>query len=78
MLPEIDTLKEQSAKNKDAVENFSIRLSELAGRVDASYHVPIVMGLGIKCGDTITVQAEGEDEQLAIDAVKAYLVENKF
>lgn len=78
MLPEIDTLKEQSAKNKDAVENFSIRLSELAGRVDASYRVPIVMGLGIKCGDTITVQAEGEDEQFAIDAVKAYLIENKF
>lgn len=37
-----------------------------------------LMGLGIKCGDTITVQAEGEDEQAAIDAIKAYLIENKF
>lgn len=41
-LPEMDALKEQSATDKDAVENFSVRLSELAGRVDASYHVPIV------------------------------------
>lgn len=41
-LPEIDALKEQSATDNDAVEIFSVRLSELAGRVDASYHVPIV------------------------------------
>lgn len=41
-LPEIDVLKEQSATDNDVVENFSVRLSELAGRVDASYHVPIV------------------------------------
>lgn len=37
-----------------------------------------LMGLGIKCGDVITVQAEGEDEQLAIDAIQAYLIDNKF
>ena len=37
-----------------------------------------LMGLGIKCGDTITVQAEGEDEQTAIDAIKTYFTENKF
>lgn len=37
-----------------------------------------LMGLGIKCGDTITVQAEGEDEQLAADAVQAFLIDNKF
>lgn len=38
----IHELKEQSVTNKNGVENFSVRLSELAGRVDASYHVPIV------------------------------------
>ena len=37
-----------------------------------------LMSLGIKCGDVITVQAEGEDEQLAIDAIRAYLIDNKF
>lgn len=41
-LPEIDVLKEQSATDNAAVESFSVRLSELAGRVDASYHIPIV------------------------------------
>ncbi len=37
-----------------------------------------LMGLGIKCGDTITVQAEGEDEQTAADSVKEFLTNNKF
>lgn len=37
-----------------------------------------LMGLGIKCGETITVQAEGEDEQAAADEIKAFLTENKF
>ena len=37
-----------------------------------------LMGLGIKCGETITVQAEGEDEQAAADVIKAFLTENKF
>lgn len=37
-----------------------------------------LMGLGIKCGETITVQAEGEDEQAAADGIKAFLIENKF
>ena len=37
-----------------------------------------LMGLGIKCGETITVQTEGEDEQAAADEIKAFLTENKF
>ena len=37
-----------------------------------------LMGLGIKCGETITVQAEGEDEQAAADEIKAFLIENKL
>lgn len=37
-----------------------------------------LMGLGIKCGETITVQAEGEDEQAAADGIKAFFTENKF
>ena len=37
-----------------------------------------LMSLGIKCGETITVHAEGEDEQLAIDAVQAFFIDNKF
>ncbi len=37
-----------------------------------------LMGLGIKCGDTITVVAEGEDEETAAEAVKAFLTDNNF
>lgn len=37
-----------------------------------------LMGLGIKCGDVITVQADGEDGQAAIDAIKTYFIDNKF
>lgn len=37
-----------------------------------------LMGLGIKCGDTITVSAEGEDESTAAQAIEAFLKENKF
>ena len=37
-----------------------------------------LMGLGIKCGETITVRAEGEDEEAASEAIQAFLTENKF
>lgn len=37
-----------------------------------------LMGLGIKCGDTITVIAEGEDEEAAAETVKAFLSDNNF
>lgn len=41
-LPKIDAMKEQSLEVNKKVDCFSITLSELAGRVDASYHIPIV------------------------------------
>lgn len=41
-LPKIDVLKTQSVTDNEEVEYFSVRLSELVGRVDASYHIPIV------------------------------------
>lgn len=37
-----------------------------------------LMGLGIKCGETITVQAEGEDEQTAVDCIKEFLSVNNY
>ena len=35
-----------------------------------------LMGLGIKCGDTITVTVRGEDEDAAESAIKAFLQDN--
>lgn len=35
-----------------------------------------VMGLGVKCGEEITVKAEGEREEEAIEELKKFLEEN--
>ncbi len=35
-----------------------------------------VMGLGIRCGDTITITAKGNDEDEAIAGIKAFLQQN--
>lgn len=35
-----------------------------------------LMGLGIKCGDNITVSASGEDEDAAIKAMEEFLSAN--
>lgn len=35
-----------------------------------------VMGLGVKCGETVTVTVEGADEETAFAAVKAFFEEN--
>ncbi len=35
-----------------------------------------LMGLGVVCGDKVTIQAEGADEEAAIDAIQAFFQEN--
>ena len=35
-----------------------------------------LMGLGVKCGDTITVMANGGDEDAAIEEMKSFLEKN--
>ncbi len=35
-----------------------------------------VMGLGVKCGTTVTVSAEGADEDAAIAGMEKFLTEN--
>lgn len=35
-----------------------------------------VMGLGVKCGDTVTVTAEGADEETAIAEMETFFKEN--
>lgn len=37
-----------------------------------------LMSLGIKCGDTITVRAEGVDEASAAAEIQAFLEENNY
>lgn len=35
-----------------------------------------VMGLGVKCGDTVTVTANGSDEERAISGLKKFFEKN--
>ena len=35
-----------------------------------------VMGLGVKCGDTVKLTIEGEDEEAAAAAMQAFLESN--
>lgn len=35
-----------------------------------------VMGLGVRCGDTITVKTDGEDEEAAALEIEAFLKKN--
>ncbi|MCM1125314.1 MAG: HPr family phosphocarrier protein [Lachnospiraceae bacterium] len=35
-----------------------------------------VMGLGVKCGDTVEVQVEGPDEEAAFAGIKAFFENN--
>ncbi len=44
-LPKINEFDVKRFKNDAPVETFNIKLSQLSGRVDASYHVPIVAAM---------------------------------
>lgn len=35
-----------------------------------------LMGLGVKCGDTVEITVEGEDEQIAAETIEKFLKEN--
>ncbi len=37
-----------------------------------------MMALCIKCGETVTIQIDGEDEETAVEAIHAFLTENNF
>ena len=36
----------------------------------------MLMGMGVKCGDTVNITVEGEDEEAAAEAVEKFLNEN--
>lgn len=53
-----------------------ITVAKADGKAVSAVKLMAMMGLGIKTGDTITVTAEGEDEEKAIEAVQKFLQEN--
>ena len=49
---------------------------EKNGKTASGRKLMALMGLGVKRGETITVTAEGSDEDAAASAIEAFLTEN--
>ena len=54
----------------------SIITVENEGKSAAATKLMALMGLGVKCGDKVTVSAEGTDEQQAAEAMKKFFEDN--
>lgn len=54
----------------------TITLETAAGRSAAATRLMVVMGLGIKQGDTVTVTVEGGDEEASTAAMEKFFSEN--
>ena len=46
------------------------------GKTAEMTRVMALMGMGVKCEDTVTVTFEGEDEETACEGMKAYMEAN--
>lgn len=46
------------------------------GKTAEATKLMAVMGLGVKCGDTVTVEITGSDEDAAYESVKAFFETN--
>ena len=59
------------------VKNFQSKVTlEKDGKsVDAS-RLMAVMGMGVKCGQTVEVEITGDDEETAFEGMKAFFEEN--
>jgi phosphocarrier protein len=58
-------------------KNYSskITINKADKEVDAT-KLMMLMSLGIKCGDAVTVKVEGEDEETAFTAIQKFFEEN--
>lgn len=60
-----------------AVKEFSSTVTlEKDGKSVSAAKLIAVMGMGIKCGDTLRITVEGEDEAEAAAAVEKFFQEN--
>lgn len=60
-----------------AVKEFSSTVTlEKDGKSVSAAKLIAVMGMGIKCGDTLRITVEGEDEAEAVAAVEKFFQEN--
>ena len=60
-----------------AVKPFTSSVTlEKDGKTVSAAKLMAVMGMGVKCGDSLTVTVEGEDEEQAAAAVETFFREN--
>lgn len=58
-------------------KNFTSKATLVKGEKSADLtKLMAIMSLGVKCGDTITVQVEGEDEEAAVTALESFFQTN--
>ncbi|WP_124098259.1 HPr family phosphocarrier protein [Ruminococcus sp. Marseille-P6503] len=60
---------------KLAKEFSSVVTVEKDGKSVNATKLMMLMGMNIKCGDTVTVNVEGEDEDTAAEKIKAFFEE---
>ncbi len=54
----------------------TITITNKDGKAADAKKLLALMGLGIKQGDQITIQVEGEDEEVAAAAIEKFMAEN--
>ena len=63
-------------KKKKAKEFQSVVTLEKDGKTAAATKLMAIMGMGVKCGDTVNVTVEGADEETAAAAMEEFFKAN--
>lgn len=61
---------------KEAKEFESVITISSGDKTVIATKLMALMGMGIKCGDTVTITAEGTDEEKAITAMEKFFADN--
>ena len=61
---------------KKAKEFESVITIDKSGKSAAATKLMALMGLGVKCGDTVTISVEGADEEKAAAEMEKFFSEN--
>lgn len=60
-----------------AAKGFTSEITiEKDGKSTSALKLMAIMGMGVKCGDTVTVTCEGDDEEAAVKAMEEFFSEN--
>ncbi len=61
---------------KEAKKYQSKITVDKGGKKAEATKLMVLMGLGVKCGDTVEVEVSGEDEDTAYEGIKKFFEEN--